>query len=93
MNKTNCFRWLLVAVLLLASSVSAQETINVLTTYAGNGTPADDGDGSAATSASLSTLFEIAFDTDGNAYIADNENHGPSEPVSPSPGRSHHGGS
>jgi trimeric autotransporter adhesin len=46
----------------------------VITTVAGNGTAAYNGDGIAATSASLNWACGVAFDLSGNLYIADQGN-------------------
>jgi uncharacterized protein (TIGR03437 family) len=47
----------------------------VITTVAGNGTYGFSGDGGPATSAQLNEAFGIAFDSDGNLYIADQINN------------------
>lgn len=50
----------------------------IITTYAGNRTSGFGGDGGPATSASLfpnATISGLAFDSNGNLYIADGENH------------------
>ena len=44
---------------------------NTITTFAGNGTQGDTGDGGPATSAELSGPMGLAFDSAGNLYIAD----------------------
>src|SRR5207245_537671 len=46
----------------------------IITTVAGNGSPAFAGDGGAATSASLSHPPSVALDASGNLYIADDVN-------------------
>ncbi len=46
----------------------------IISTYAGNGTPAYNGDGILATTASLQGPQEIALDRNGNLYIADRGN-------------------
>jgi uncharacterized protein (TIGR03437 family) len=46
-----------------------------ISTVAGNGTPGYTGDGSAATSATLSSPVAVAVDAAGNLYIADYNNH------------------
>jgi uncharacterized protein (TIGR03437 family) len=43
----------------------------VITTVAGNGTPGFSGDNGPATSAGLSQIFGLAFDSSGNLYVAD----------------------
>ena len=48
---------------------------SVVTTYAGDGTPAYSGDGAAATSASLFLPMQTAFDAAGNLHVADFNNH------------------
>ena len=47
----------------------------VMSTIAGNGTPAYSGDGAAATSASLYAPIGVAVDAAANVYIVDNGNH------------------
>ena len=47
----------------------------IITTVAGTGVPAWQGDGGPATTASLSGPTDLAFDDDGNLYIADTGNH------------------
>lgn len=49
-------------------------TQGVVTTVAGNGTPAYAGDGGPATQASLFNPYDVAFDATGNMYIADFSN-------------------
>jgi sugar lactone lactonase YvrE len=49
-------------------------TTGVISTVAGNGTPAYSGDGGPATSATLNDPTAIAIDTFGNIYIADTNN-------------------
>jgi sugar lactone lactonase YvrE len=44
---------------------------NTITTVAGNGSSTFDGDGDAATNASLNAPGDVAFDAAGNLYIAD----------------------
>ena len=69
MKKTTllCSLAIIFSILLFTSSVNAQ----IITTVAGTGTSAYSGDGGAATSAGLTHLFGIAFDTAGNYYLAD----------------------
>ncbi|MBC7554486.1 MAG: T9SS type A sorting domain-containing protein [Taibaiella sp.] len=57
--------------LLFASAISAQ----TITTIAGNGTPAFNGDGITASVASLNGPFAVAVDNAGNVYIADRLNN------------------
>jgi len=47
----------------------------IITTVAGNGTPAFAGDNGAAASASLNNPYGVAVDSAGNLYIADRSNH------------------
>src|SRR6266480_964100 len=47
----------------------------IITTVAGNGSPAFAGDGGAATSASLNYPDRVALDASGNLYIADQRNN------------------
>src|SRR5204862_317026 len=47
----------------------------IITTVAGNGSPAFAGDGGAATSASLNSPVSVALDASGNLYVADQGNH------------------
>src|SRR5947207_1580688 len=47
----------------------------IITTVAGNGSPAFAGDGDAATSASLNSPVAVALDASGNLYVADQGNH------------------
>lgn len=47
----------------------------IMSTIAGNGTPAYTGDGGAATSASLYAPIGVAVDAAANVYIVDNGNH------------------
>src|SRR6266480_1561147 len=47
----------------------------IITTVAGNGSPAFAGDGGPATSASLNYPDRVALDASGNLYIADQNNH------------------
>jgi streptogramin lyase len=46
----------------------------VITTYAGTGTNGLSGDGAAATLATFSSPYQLAFDKDNNLYICDNGN-------------------
>lgn len=47
------------------------DTLGIITTVAGNGTPEASGDGGAATAAQLSFSYQIAFDATGNLFFAD----------------------
>ena len=47
----------------------------VISTVAGDGTPAFSGDGGQATSASLNSFRGVGLDSQGNLFIADTENH------------------
>lgn len=51
------------------------DTAGIITTIAGTGEQGFDGDGGAATSATLDSPQGIAIDTSGNLYIADTRNH------------------
>jgi sugar lactone lactonase YvrE len=53
------------------SRVRKMDANGIITTVAGNGTAADSGDGGAATSASLYTPNDVAWDAAGNMYIGD----------------------
>jgi len=55
------------------TSVFAQQY--TISTFAGNGTSGFTGDSGAASSAQLSFPNSIAFDSNGNMYIADTDNH------------------
>jgi len=60
----------------------------VITTIAGNGVAGFTGHGGPARNASLSWPVDVAFDSSGNLYIADTNNHA-IRMVSPSPGGDH----
>lgn len=51
------------------------DTSGVITTLAGNGVYGYSGDGGPATSASLRETYDIAVDSSGNFYLADEGNH------------------
>jgi hypothetical protein len=51
------------------------DTNGIVTTVAGNGTAAYSGDGSVATNASLSGPWAVAVDSNGNLFIADQQNN------------------
>jgi len=57
------------------STIRKVNTSGIITTYAGNGTFGFSGDDGQATAAQLYSCGEIAVDTLGNVYIADNGNH------------------
>jgi uncharacterized protein (TIGR03437 family) len=62
----------------LGETIRKVNSAGVITTVAGNGTPAYTGDGGPATSASLfpnGALGGLAVDAAGNLYISDSENH------------------
>jgi len=48
---------------------------DIITTVVGNGTPGFSGDGGAAVDAQIDYPADLAFDPDGNLYIADVDNH------------------
>ena len=50
-------------------------TSGIITTVAGNGTAGFSGDGGPATAASMAQPLGVAFDGNGNMYIADHFNH------------------
>jgi len=50
-------------------------TTGIISTIAGNGSTGYSGDGSAATSATLNYPIDVAIDSVGNLYIADNNNN------------------
>jgi len=62
----------LMFVCVITPQLLAEPTI---TAFAGNGTLGYDGDGGPATSAKLNNPFDVAFDTDGNLYFSDTNNH------------------
>ncbi|HYL35778.1 MAG TPA: hypothetical protein VEV17_07695 [Bryobacteraceae bacterium] len=51
------------------------DTSGMISTYAGNGTIGFSGDGGLATEAQLQRPLGLAFDSVGNLYIADSQNH------------------
>jgi hypothetical protein len=56
------------------SRIRRVDTNGIITTVAGNGGFGYNGDGEAATNASLNKPFSVAFDASGNLYIADEAN-------------------
>jgi len=60
--------------MLVAGGAWGEET-GTITTFAGTGTAGFSGDGGTATQGQLNTPFDVAFDANGNAYIADAYNH------------------
>lgn len=57
----------IVLIMLCSAKIQAQ----IITTYAGTGSPGTTGDGGAATAAQISNPYAVAVDAAGNAYIAD----------------------
>ena len=51
------------------------DTLGIVHTVAGTGTPGFSGDGGTATGAQLNNPFNVALDSSGNLYIADTLNH------------------
>jgi sugar lactone lactonase YvrE len=51
------------------------KSTGIITTIAGDGTTGYSGDGGPATSARLSSPFEVSVDASGNVYISDTYNH------------------
>ena len=51
------------------------QAVDIITTFAGTGSSGYSGDNGAASSAKLYRPYDIAFDSEGNAYIADTDNH------------------
>jgi len=62
---------LIVAGFLVARPGLAQ----IINTTVGNGSPGFSGDGGSGTSAQIDTVYGVAVDARGNAYIADSRNH------------------
>ena len=58
-----------------SSVVRKVDTNGIISTIAGNGTQGYSGDGGLATSAGLYGCRGVAFDTNGDLYIADGSNH------------------
>ena len=46
----------------------------IISTFAGNGTPGESGDGGPALAASFSDVMSVALDASGNLYVADSSN-------------------
>jgi len=57
------------------SRIRKVDTLGIITTIAGNGTPAFGGDGGAATLASIDSPTALTIDKWGNIYVADYGNH------------------
>ncbi len=66
---------LIAPALALAMSGTISGQAPKITTIAGNGTGGYSGDGGLATNAQLDHPGQVAFDSDGNLYIADSGNH------------------
>ena len=64
----------LLSCLMLLSTICFAQSSGLITTVAGNGTEGYAGDGGPAVSAQLSHYTNIAFDSSGNLYIADQIN-------------------
>jgi sugar lactone lactonase YvrE len=56
------------------SRIRKVSTTGIITTVAGNGSPGYSGDGGPATAAQLNVAADVAVDTGGNLYIADQFN-------------------
>jgi sugar lactone lactonase YvrE len=59
----------------VSNRIRRVDTYGIITTVAGNGTATFAGDGGAATNASLSLPYGVAFDVFGRLYIADTANN------------------
>jgi len=59
----------------IASVIRRVGSDGVITTVAGTGTAGFSGDGGPGIEAALNAPYDIAFDADGNLYIADSGNH------------------
>jgi sugar lactone lactonase YvrE len=57
------------------SIIRKVDTQGIITTFAGNGTPGYSGDGGMATNANLNHPEGVAFDGNGDLYIADETNY------------------
>lgn len=57
------------------SRIRKVDAAGIITTVAGNGTPAYGGDGGPATLASLRRPYDVALDATGNLFIADRDDH------------------
>ena len=66
--------WGLVSVMGLLLSASPLQSQGIITTIAGNGSPAFAGDGGLATAAALNHPWGLAIDSAGAIYIADTDN-------------------
>ncbi len=60
---------------ILTAAFSLSLNAQIINTVAGNGTAGSTGDGGQATAAELNGASGVAFDAQGNMYIADNTNH------------------
>jgi len=50
---------------------SGADAVGIITTFAGNGSPASDGDGGAAIESSIDAAGVVGFDPEGNLYVSD----------------------
>ena len=71
MHKKNLRSFFFISLIFYSCFLKAQ----IITTYAGNGTPTYAGDGGPATSASFNDPIGIAIDAAGNIYVADLNNN------------------
>ncbi|GLC87751.1 NHL domain-containing protein [Lysinibacillus piscis] len=75
------YQYIFIVMILLVSIVGPQyhsanaEEVGIITTIAGDGTLGIGGDGGPATSAPLTSPFQVAVDSVGNIYIAEAGNH------------------
>ena len=77
MHRKSCqlFCMIILALLILPQPGYTQEIIDVITTFAGDGTASFGGDGGPAAAASLNNPHRVIIDASDNAYIADYYNH------------------